>query len=381
MTEGFFFAQQTHRGDSEKSGRHKPLQCRRAQPDGRPERAAAPQAAWRKTRNNAAWSDYPRAAVLQAFRMDEGRSVPRASSFNGPRPGLRCGASTFGQDSGAMMVAGGRINVDVGRLRVEAAGSDDAIDRDFSGPAGFTTDWIQTGNASVVVEKAHKKTSAVEEGGGNLLRGIPPMQQKLCPGFFEDANAIDRRDTQDHGDFKRSPGNQWTSDRQDFAPFDRAVATAVEAIGNASRENKEFVVGKTPTGSPDGKRAMSAIFSWRHWPNPLVVDNKPVSKCIEPISRASDYWLENVPVIAVVSGTTEYVTPRRRRNAEVHKFADGRFFRRTQIQTGCDARRCVDDDHPPADDGWKDCPCRNESECDSLEPPSAPAKTGNESGD
>ena len=57
-----------------------------------------------------------------------------------------------------MMVAGGRINVDAGRLRVEAAGSDDAIDRDFSGPAGFTTDWIQTGNASVVGENAHKKS-------------------------------------------------------------------------------------------------------------------------------------------------------------------------------------------------------------------------------
>ncbi len=158
--------------------------------------------------------------------------------------------------------------------------------------------------------------------------------------------------------------------------MDRAVATAVEAIGNASRENKEFIVGKTPTGSPDGKRAMSAIFSWRHWRNPLVVDDKPVSKCINPISRASDYGLENVPVVAVVSGTSAYITPRRRRNAEVHKFADGRFFRRTQIQAGCDARRCVDDDHVPADDGWKDCPCRNESEYDSLEPPSRPLKPG-----
>jgi hypothetical protein len=29
VTEGFFFAQQTHRGASEKSRRHKPLQCRR----------------------------------------------------------------------------------------------------------------------------------------------------------------------------------------------------------------------------------------------------------------------------------------------------------------------------------------------------------------
>ena len=53
MTDGFFFAQQTLGAEREKSGRHKPLQRLRAQPDGRPERAAAPQVAWRKTRNNA----------------------------------------------------------------------------------------------------------------------------------------------------------------------------------------------------------------------------------------------------------------------------------------------------------------------------------------
>jgi len=108
--------------EREKSGRHKPLQCRRAQPGGRPERAAAQQVAWRKTRDNAVRSDYLRTAVLQAFRADEGRCVPRSSSSNNPQRGLRCGALTFGQDSGAMMVAGGRINGDAGRLRVEAAG-------------------------------------------------------------------------------------------------------------------------------------------------------------------------------------------------------------------------------------------------------------------
>jgi hypothetical protein len=85
--------------------------------------------------------------------------------------GLRCGASTFGQDSGAMMVAGGRINVDAGRLRVEAAGSDGAIDRDFSGPAGFRTDWLHADDSFAVVEIALKKTSAVEEGGGEPSSG------------------------------------------------------------------------------------------------------------------------------------------------------------------------------------------------------------------
>ena len=163
--------------EREKSGRHKPLQCRRAQPDGRPERAAAPQVAWRKTRNNAAWSDYLRAAVLQARWADEGRRVPRASSFSCPQRGLRCGASTFGQDSGrdegrsvprassfncpppriAMWCIDVRpgLRPDDGRGRQnqrgcrwvarEAAGSDKAIDRDFSGPAGFTTDCATVG--------------------------------------------------------------------------------------------------------------------------------------------------------------------------------------------------------------------------------------------
>jgi hypothetical protein len=70
-----------------------------------------------------------------------------------------------------MMVAAGRINANAGRLRVEAAGSDGAIDRDFSGPAGLRTDWVQAGDASVAVEKAHKKTSAVEEGGGGTFFG------------------------------------------------------------------------------------------------------------------------------------------------------------------------------------------------------------------
>ena len=45
-----------------------------------------------------------------------------------------------------------------------------------------------------------KKRRRLKKEGGNLLRGIPPMRQKLCPGFVEDANAIDRRDTHDPGD-------------------------------------------------------------------------------------------------------------------------------------------------------------------------------------
>jgi hypothetical protein len=66
-----------------------------------------------------------------------------------------------------MMVAAGRINVNAGRLRVEAAGSDYAVDRNnFSGPAGVRTDRLQSGDASEAVGNAHKKTSAVEEGGG-----------------------------------------------------------------------------------------------------------------------------------------------------------------------------------------------------------------------
>ena len=80
-----------------------------------------------------------------------------------------------------MMVAGGRINVDAGRLRVEAAGSDGAIDRDFSGTAGFRTDWLHADDASVAVEKAHKKTSAVEEGGGEPSSGNTANAPETMP--------------------------------------------------------------------------------------------------------------------------------------------------------------------------------------------------------
>jgi hypothetical protein len=51
------------------------------------------------------------------------------------------------------------------------------------------------------LETRIKKHRRLKKEGGNLLRGIPPMRQKLCPGFVEDANAIDRRDTQNPGDF------------------------------------------------------------------------------------------------------------------------------------------------------------------------------------
>ena len=181
MTEGFFLRSKPTGAKSEKSGRHKPLQCRRAKPGGRPERAAAPQVAWRKTRDNAGGSKYPRAAVLQAFRTDEGRCVPRLSSSNDPQRGLRCGASTFGQDSGALMVVDGRTTVDADRFRVEAAGSDDAVDPNFLGPAGVRTDRLQAGDASVAVRNAHKKTSAIEEGGGEPSSGNTANAAETMP--------------------------------------------------------------------------------------------------------------------------------------------------------------------------------------------------------
>ena len=80
-----------------------------------------------------------------------------------------------------VIVGDGRINVDAGRLRVEAAGSDGAIDRDFSGPAGFRTDRVQAGDVSVAVEKAHKKTSAVEEGGGEPSSGNTANAPETMP--------------------------------------------------------------------------------------------------------------------------------------------------------------------------------------------------------
>jgi hypothetical protein len=38
---------------------------------------------------------------------------------------------------GTLMAVHGRTTVDADRFRVEAVGSDDAVDRSFSGPAGF----------------------------------------------------------------------------------------------------------------------------------------------------------------------------------------------------------------------------------------------------
>ncbi len=49
------------------------------------------------------------------------------------------------------------------------------------------------------LETRIKKHRRLKKEGGNLLRGIPPMQQKLCSGFAEHANEIDRRDTRYHG--------------------------------------------------------------------------------------------------------------------------------------------------------------------------------------
>ena len=63
----------------------------------------------------------------------------------------------------------------------EAAGSDDAIDRDFSRPAGLRTDWVRAGNASAAVENAHKKTSAVEEGGGEPSSGNTANAAEIMP--------------------------------------------------------------------------------------------------------------------------------------------------------------------------------------------------------
>jgi hypothetical protein len=79
----------------------------------------------------------------------------------------------------------GRINVNAGGLRFEAAGSDKVIDRNFSSPAGFTTDWIRAGNTSIV---AHKKTSAVEEGGGEPSSGNTANAPAFCAVHTADAS-------------------------------------------------------------------------------------------------------------------------------------------------------------------------------------------------
>jgi hypothetical protein len=64
------------------------------------------------------------------------------------------------------------------------------MDRDFSGPAGFTTDWVHAGDAPVAVEKAHKKTSAVEEGGGEPSSGNTANARETMPRIRQRCKCI-----------------------------------------------------------------------------------------------------------------------------------------------------------------------------------------------
>ncbi len=105
MTEGFFFAQQTHRGEERK--------IRTAQAVAMPQGAAR----WttRAGGGPAGGLAKDTEQCSSSIQEDEGRSFPRESSFNGPQRGLRCGASTFGQDSdGLMMGADGKVHRDAG---------------------------------------------------------------------------------------------------------------------------------------------------------------------------------------------------------------------------------------------------------------------------
>ena len=185
--------------EREKSGRHKPLQCRRAQP-GRDQSGRRPRR-WLGERhgtmpggrNTREWQFFKHSGPMKAGASHD-RHHPTIRSEDCDMVHRRLAGTR-----GALRVLDGRITVDVDRSRVEAAGSDYAVDRNFSVPAGVRTDRLRAGDASEAVGNAHKKHRRLKKEGGNLLRGIPPMHQKLCSGFAEYANEIDRRDTRYHG--------------------------------------------------------------------------------------------------------------------------------------------------------------------------------------
>jgi hypothetical protein len=115
VTEGFFFAQQTHRGEERK--------IRMAQAVAMPQGAArwttraggGPAGGLAKDTEQCRMVELSASGSSSSIQEDEGRSFPRESSFNGPQQGLRCGASTFGQDSdGLMMGADGKVHRDAG---------------------------------------------------------------------------------------------------------------------------------------------------------------------------------------------------------------------------------------------------------------------------
>ena len=135
--------------------------------------------------------------------------------------------------------------------------------------------------------------------------------------------------------------------------MDRAIAAAIKAVGNAIGENEEFICTERAVVAPNGKRTAAAVIWWRHRRDSLAIDYEPVASRVDAIFWARRDGFENVPILAGVAGTSAHVITGRRRNAKIHEFADGWFIRRAQIQAGCDARRCVDDDHALADDGWK----------------------------
>src|ERR1700688_650050 len=83
---------------------------------------------------------------------------------------------------------------------------------------------------------------------------------------------------------RQSPRYQGAADCLNVLPANGAIATAIEAVGNPIRENKEFVSTKHAGLSPDWKRATAAVCRRRHRRQLMTVDDEPFAGRVNAIS-------------------------------------------------------------------------------------------------
>jgi len=160
----------------------------------------------------------------------------------------------------------------------------------------------------------------------------------------------------------KSPRYQGAADCLNVLPANGAIATAIEAVRNPIRENEEFVGTQHAGLSPDWKRATAAVCRRRHRCHFVTVDNEPFTGRVNAISWTGCDGLEDVPILAAISGASLNIGPRVIRYPKVNDSPNGGLARGPEIQTGRHARRYVDDDDAMADNRWKDRPHSHQAE-------------------
>ena len=148
---------------------------------------------------------------------------------------------------------------------------------------------------------------------------------------------------------KVSPRYHCTSDRVNLISANRAITPTVETVGNAIRKDKELIQAKDALSSPDRKCATSAVCSWGHRRDSFAVYDQPFTSRVYAISWAGSNGLEDVPILAAISGASLNIGPRVIRYPKINDSPNGGLARGPEIQTGRHARRCVDDDDAMAD--------------------------------